>query len=69
MTQVAFLPMFCSPYEQFRWHNGKEFTVLGKVTHKTHPRAVDKSVGYLWHIRLQDGNEVWAWPEEVEVRQ
>jgi hypothetical protein len=66
MTQVAFLPVFCSPYEQVRNLNGREFTVLGKVSHETHPHLFDPEVGYLWHVRFADGSETFAWPEEVQ---
>jgi hypothetical protein len=53
---------FTSPYDQYREHNGKAFTVLGEVDRSTYDAD---EVGTMYHIRLADGTEITAWPEEI----
>lgn len=55
---------FTSPYDQYADRRGQHFTVVGKVD----PASYDyDECGIMYHIRFDDGTEIQAWPEEVEL--
>ena len=59
------MTIFRTPYDQYREHNGKTCVVLEELSHATHPATLDEEVGSLFRIRLEDGTEIDAWPEEL----
>jgi len=52
---------FQSPYDQHAEHVGKGFKVV------TWGFPDGEEAGVLYRIRLEDGSEIEAWPEEVQV--
>lgn len=54
--------VFHGPYEQHAQHHGKRFELLGPVDPTTYDFL---EVGPLWRIRLETGEEIEAWPEEI----
>lgn len=66
MREIVYVPdnwrrTFWTPYEQYRDKIGQTFTVLG--SYKVNEGTEDEVT--LYKIRLADGSEIGAWPEEV----
>jgi hypothetical protein len=56
------LEQFTTPYDQYRCHEGKQFEVVGQVD----PATMDsEETGPMFLIRLETGEEIQAWPEEI----
>lgn len=59
-----FANTFYSPYEEQREFNGLSFEVLGEVDKTTY---VYEETGVMYNIKLSNGVEIQALPEEIEV--
>ncbi|KKN74905.1 hypothetical protein LCGC14_0386540 [marine sediment metagenome] len=60
---MEFRKTFTTPYEQYAHLEGLGFTVLGELTDAER----DPEVGPMYHIQLEDGGKIAAWPEEIET--
>lgn len=55
---------FKTPYSQYKHREGEEFTIVRKITEPDENH--DAEVLPVYIIRFADGEEITAWPEEVE---
>lgn len=63
-TPAVYRETFATPYDQYSDRRGQPFTVLGYAD----PSTYDKDeVGVQFRIRFEDGVEIVAWPEEVQM--
>lgn len=61
--QFGFLESFSSPFEDERKYEGMSFTVLRRLSYVLDD--VDLECLPMWLIRLEDGTEMQAYPEEI----
>jgi len=54
---------FHSPYDQMRQHNGEDFEILGEV--EKNDTWDWREVGDMYHVLLECGERITAWPEEI----
>lgn len=59
---AEFAKKFWSPYEDFKKFNGMSFIVLKQINKNAYDY---KEVGDMWLIRLENGQEIQALPEEI----
>lgn len=57
----GFRKTFRTPYEQLSKYRGMKFEVIGRATEK----EFDVTTLPAWRVRFENGNEEWAYPEEV----
>lgn len=57
-----FAKTFWTPYTQYKDKIGQSFEVIGKKDPSTYDYD---EVGDMWLIRLEDGSEIEAYPEEI----
>ncbi len=64
----TFRKFFTTPFDQYKEHVGKAFTVLGHDT-EAEQQVVDDGGEFeeMYRIRLEDGTEITAWGHEVCV--
>lgn len=55
---------FIRRYDQYKEHQGKRFEVIRKVTQPE--KEYDRECLPMYEIKLEDGQVITAWPEEVE---
>ena len=60
---IGFRRAFRSPYEEQERNNGKEFTVVRRLSYAN--GDADLECLPMWHIRFADGDEIDAYPEEI----
>lgn len=60
---IGFADTFQSPYEECEEYNGLSFKVLGRVSYSA--GEADLEVLPMWHILLENGRKVDAYPEEI----
>lgn len=56
---------FQSPYDQYRERIGQPFTLIREITEPD--AGHDAEVLPMYVIRFPDGEEIEAWPEEVDA--
>lgn len=63
---IDFRETFKSVYSQYRDRNGQTFTHVMTIDKPDSTHDVESLPMYV--IRFNDGTEIEAWPEEVEVK-
>lgn len=62
----GFAEKIVSPYECENLRNGMRFEVLGRVPEiKDDPNGVDLECLPMWRLRLENGDVMYAFPEEI----
>jgi hypothetical protein len=68
---MKFKDTFQSPYDQYAHRVGQPFTVLRKITRRNatevERQEYDPEILPVYRIRFGDGEDITAWPEEVET--
>ena len=59
----GFSETYEGPYDQYEQYKGMKFTVDGRVSDEN--GEVDLEVLPLWHITLENGEKITAFPEEI----
>ena len=63
---IGFAKTFGTPYAEDAKLIGKKFTVLSRVKELSEDKSgVDLECLPMWNIRLEDGTEIAAYPEEI----
>lgn len=63
----GFMPVYCSPYEQYQHYNGFKFHVDRRIS----PLNDDVDLECLpqWKITFEDGTQIDAYPEEICIEE
>lgn len=65
---IGFADTFASPYESEKKYNGMKFSVIGRVKEIAEDQnGADLECLPMWSIRLENGDTINAYPEEICV--
>lgn len=60
---IGFCETFDTPYEDYAKYKGMTFTALGRVSYSKGEADIETLP--MWHIKLENGKEIDAYPEEI----